>query len=212
MLHTSDVPILVSNPIVAGESVLRTHLLPGLVLALRHNEGQQNPNIRLVEFGHVFRLGEKGEPEEDEHLGVLLAGQGDGASTAVVLWRAIEDAFGLARGATVLEQEHRAWQGSRLALGLHPSRSAALISTADGDEHDGTVIGAIGEVDPMLLESFGLGARRVGWLLLDVGALLRGSSPLRSRDEDQQVPAGSSSTSRSCCPMPSLLRRFEPHL
>jgi phenylalanyl-tRNA synthetase beta chain len=164
-LKTADRAVVVANPIVAGESVLRTHLLPGLINALRHNEGQNNPYLRLFEIGHVFRLGDA-EPLEDEHVGVLLAGRDDDATTAVALWRGVIDSLGIDETSVVIDQREQTRGPSSLAAGLHPSRAGALVDRATNG-----IVGAIGEVDPDLLESFGVTRRRVGWLVAHVPSL-----------------------------------------
>jgi phenylalanyl-tRNA synthetase beta chain len=67
--------------------------------------------------------------------------------------------------------------------GLHPTRSAHLVvppnSGADDSDARAVVIGSVGEVDPDVATTFGLirtsgsnaGARRIGWLEVDLGLL-----------------------------------------
>lgn len=188
-----------ANPMVAEESVLRTHLLPGLLEALRRNVGRGNEGVRLFELGAVFAAR---EPEagtggtsletlvdEREHLGVLLAGEGDDATSAVAcLWRLVEG-LGLEEGAVALrprlggpgEQaspvlDDEEGLGADLLVGCHPTRHA-LVVVAGAPRP--AVLGAVGEVDPLLLDAFGIdGERRVGWLALDLGRLT--SAPRRS--------------------------------
>jgi phenylalanyl-tRNA synthetase beta chain len=61
-----------------------------------------------------------------------------------------------------LELHQRAADG---LAGLHPGRSAAVAAG------DGADVGLVGEVDPGVLEAFGI-AGRVAWLELDLTALL----------------------------------------
>ncbi|MGP8163708.1 MAG: phenylalanine--tRNA ligase subunit beta [Acidimicrobiales bacterium] len=181
--------VLLTNPVVREESALRTHLLPGLLGALRQNASTRNGSVRLFEIGRVFaHPGPGGElPVEREHLGVVLARDGDGATAAVELWRRIVEGLGLEPAATELVQDE---PGSRLvlddpvALGCHPTRTAA----ARGADRSGetVTVGFVGEVDPVALGAFDLTGRRVGWLVLDLARLFalrhrEGHAPVLSR-------------------------------
>jgi phenylalanyl-tRNA synthetase beta chain len=145
--------IAIANPLVAEESVLRTSLLPGLVKALATNAARRNTGVGLWEIGRVFRrhpdgAGPEPLPDEREVLGVALGGRD--AAEAVHEWRAVAELLGL-RGISVRNDA---------VPGLHPTRSARL-DTGD------LVVGAVGEVDPAVLESHGI-AERVGWLEVDL--------------------------------------------
>ncbi|MBN2622344.1 MAG: phenylalanine--tRNA ligase subunit beta [Acidimicrobiales bacterium] len=146
--------IEIANPLVADESVLRTSLLPGLVKALATNAARRNTGVGLWEIGHVFRRpaadGAAGPlPDEREMLGVVLGGRD--ASEAVQEWWAVAEVLAL-RGVTIRNE----------ALpGLHPTRSARLVGPA------GEALGTVGEVDPLVLESHGIG-ERVGWVEVDL--------------------------------------------
>lgn len=149
----------VENPLAREESVLRLGLLPGLVKAVAANAAHRDPEVALFEVGRVFAPPREGEERahEVERVGLVLARAGDDAAGAVLAWRALADALHL--------------DGSRIDLvagaapGMHPTRSARLVS-------GGAEFGSVGEVDPGVLESFGLEGRRAGWLDLDLGALL----------------------------------------
>ena len=150
-----DDGIRIANPLVAEQSVLRTSLLPGLVGAVAHNWSHRNFGVRLFEVGHVFRRpADPSAPLPDEHevLGAVLAGQE--APAAVQLWRAVAEVLGV-DGVTVANHE---------VPGLHPTRSARLLA---GD----AVVGAVGEVDPGVLERHGIG-ERVAYLEVDLDVLL----------------------------------------
>jgi phenylalanyl-tRNA synthetase beta chain len=150
-----DEPIVITNPLVAEESVLRTSLLPGLVKALAFNESHRNTGVALFEIGHVYRHPpEPSElPDERENLGAALAGRD--ASAAVDVLVAVLDALGLDR--------HRIEAGDDIP-GTHPTRSGRVSVGRD-------VVGVVGEVDPAVLTAAGV-EERVAWLELDLGRLL----------------------------------------
>jgi phenylalanyl-tRNA synthetase beta chain len=109
--------------------------------------------------GHVFRRsdgdgagpGAWGDalPDEREMLGVALGGRD--AAEAVHEWRAVAEVLRLAG----VEVENGA------VPGLHATRSARLVGPA------GEPVGAVGEIDPAVLEAHGIG-ERVGWLEVDL--------------------------------------------
>ncbi|MBA3286899.1 MAG: phenylalanine--tRNA ligase subunit beta [Acidimicrobiia bacterium] len=142
----------VSNPIVADEDVLRTSLRPGLLRSVAFNASHRRPGVALFEIGHVYPPGPGELPDEYEALGVVLAGEE--APAAVTVWREIALAMGI--GARIDQ--------SRVAAGLHPTRSATLVAGRD-------VIGIVGEIAPEVLEAFEI-AERVAVLELDLRAVV----------------------------------------
>jgi len=169
-----------TNPLTPEESVLRRSLLPGLLGALEFNVARRQGNIRLFEVGKVFDIPSSErvkialaheDPrtsivDEREMAAVLLAYENDDARSAVQMWDTIADALRLT-GIELKSLESVAGDGGAPSSGLHPTRTALLNS---GLSHLGTV----GEVDPGVLERFGIDAdvQRVGWLELDLGVLL----------------------------------------
>ncbi|MCU1493743.1 MAG: pheT [Acidimicrobiaceae bacterium] len=160
-----------ANPMVQEESVLRSHLLLGLLGSLRHNVSHRNPAVRLFELGRVFSPSAAGEglPVEHEHLGLLLGGDGDDASAAVRAWRVLVDGLGLDAAALQLEQGPSLGPDvGALAIGVHPSRRGLVLDAATKLQP----VAVIGEVDPEVLDSFGLSRdRRVGWMVVDLEQL-----------------------------------------
>jgi phenylalanyl-tRNA synthetase beta chain len=148
--------IALLNPLVAEESILRTSMLPGLVGALAYNATRRNTAVRLWEIGHVFKRPADTDaelPDERECLGVALGGED--AAAAVQVWRAVEEALAVP-GLRVANAE---------VAGLHPSRAGRILSPS------GEALGAVGEVDPAVLEAHGI-LERVGWLEVDLDGLL----------------------------------------
>jgi phenylalanyl-tRNA synthetase beta chain len=144
--------VRITNPLVAEESVLRTSLRPGLLGALAYNESHRAEGVGLFEIGRVYPPGPGELPDEYEALCVVLAGRA--APAAVAVWREIAAALGV--GA-------RLDQGT-VPAGLHATRSATLQAGRDP-------IGAVGEVDPAVLERFGV-SERVAIVELDLGRVL----------------------------------------
>ncbi|HWD24806.1 MAG TPA: phenylalanine--tRNA ligase subunit beta [Acidimicrobiales bacterium] len=174
-----DGPLIsILNPIVQPETTLRTRLLPGLLGALRRNESHRNGAIRLFEVGRVFSASGDGDerPAEKEVLGLLLANDGDDATTAVDLFHALVDGLGIDPEALALEAAGE--RDDPADGGTHPTRTAFIVDGRDGSL-DRRVLGVVGEVDPELLRAAELSGRRVGWLAIDLDRLF--AAPLRSR-------------------------------
>ncbi len=147
-----DDGIAITNPLVAEESILRTSLLPGLVRALATNAARRNTGVGLWEIGHVFRRpADAGAdlPDEREVLGIALGGRD--AAEAVREWRAVAE--GLALTGVVVR--------NGAVPGLHPTRAARLVGAG------GEAVGAVGEIDPAVLASHGIG-ERVSWVEVDL--------------------------------------------
>lgn len=132
-----DDVLLLENPLVAEEAVLRTSLRPGLLDAVRRNLSHRLGRVALFEVGHVYPRGAGALPDETEWLCALVAGAD--VAAAVEQWATLSDA--LAVGA-LLDQ-------SRVPDGLHPGRSASLTRGKN-------VIGHVGEIHPAVLHRFGI--------------------------------------------------------
>ena len=148
--------VTLTNPLVAEESVLRTSLLPGQLKAIAYNQSHRNPDVRFFEIDHVFLPAAEGQilPDEREYLAVALAGSE--APDAVAVLDTLEQALALPN----LQLRPAA------PAGLHATRSAEVVVA-------GRVLGVVGEIDPTVLENYGVSGR-VAWIELDLGALLSG--------------------------------------
>jgi phenylalanyl-tRNA synthetase beta chain len=143
-----------ANPLVAEESLLRTSLLPGLLKALSHNAAHRNHGVALFEIGHVFLPPPDGARLPDEREMVAVAMDGCDATEAVDVWRVLAEGIGL----------HECSLAAATSPGLHATRTA--------DVHaGGRRVGVAGEVDPGVVEAFGLEGR-VAWFEVDLGLLL----------------------------------------
>ena len=147
------------DPLAREESVLRTSLLPGLLKAVAFNASHRNPDVALFELGHVFavpadRAAEL--PDEREKVAVAVAGTGAGAPAAKRILDVVLDGLRRAPEARL--------EATTAAPGLHPTRTARL-------ELAGEAAGYVGEVDPDVVEAFGIEGR-VGWIELDLDLVL----------------------------------------
>jgi phenylalanyl-tRNA synthetase beta chain len=149
-----DEAVVVSNPLVADESLLRTSLLPGLLRSLAYNASHRELGVRLFEVGNVFKQPPAGQQLPDEREVVAVALGGGDARDAVAAWQVVVE--GLLLRDVRLEAVSVA--------GLHPTRTARVVC-------DGDVVGVVGEVDPAVLDAASV-PERVGWLELDLARLL----------------------------------------
>ena len=152
-----DEGIVLSNPLVAEESVLRTSMLPGLLKSVAYNQSHRATRIALFELGAVYLPGEWSEetplPDQPEQVCAIVAGSD--ATDAVRLLHRIAADLGL--DLQIVNDE---------IAGLHPTRAASVIFR-------GRPMGQVGEVSPAVLDAFGV-AGRVAWLQLDVAPMLAG--------------------------------------
>ncbi|MGI5374108.1 phenylalanine--tRNA ligase subunit beta [Streptomyces sp. CA-251387] len=178
------------NPLNDEEPALRTSLLPGLLGALRRNDGRGSHDLALFETGLVFQpreqQGTAGHltvdrrptdeeiaalnavlPEQPRHVAVVLAGAREqagwwGKGRPADWADAVEAARLVAREAGA-ELSLRAGQYGP----WHPGRCAELAITVDGAER---VVGHAGELHPRVLKALGLPARTCA-MELDLDAL-----------------------------------------
>lgn len=164
------------NPLSDEEPALRTTLLPGLLGALRRNDGRGSHDLALFETGLVFRPtgmerravrlpvdrrpteAEIAEldaalPRQPRRAAVVLAGAREqdgwwGKGRPAVWADAVEAARLVAREAGV-ELTVRADQHAP----WHPGRCAALYATVDGEE---TLVGHAGELHPRVVKALHL--------------------------------------------------------
>lgn len=151
--------IRLKNPLRDEESALRTTLLPGLLRAARYNVSHGTDDVALFEIGKVFFARSSPDdpriPEQPDRLAFVLVGTFGPAElqrpprpvdvfVGTALWRLLSHRLDLADIDLV----------SGSLPGLHPGRTAALVS-------DGTTIGHIGELNPAAARAFELPGRVV---------------------------------------------------
>ncbi|MFJ4714647.1 phenylalanine--tRNA ligase subunit beta [Streptomyces sp. NPDC088785] len=182
------------NPLSDEEPSLRTTLLPGLLGALRRNDGRGSHDLALFETGLVFR------PTGDEHKADRLpvdrrptaaevaeltsALPAQPRRVAVVLAGAREQAGWWGKGhpstwADAVEAARIVAREANVALAVdqdqhepwHPGRCAGLYVVIDGVK---TLVGHAGELHPRAVKALGLPARTSA-MELDLDLLERAS-------------------------------------
>jgi phenylalanyl-tRNA synthetase beta chain len=171
--------VTLANPLSDEEPALRTTLLPGLLTALRRNDGRGSHELALFETGLVFRpAGDRTVPVRlpvdrrptDEEVAALDAAlPRQPRRAAAVLAGAREQAgwWGGGRPADWADAVEAARTvagaaGVELAVRAdrhepwHPGRCAALSVTVDGEE---TLVGHAGELHPRVVKALGLPER-----------------------------------------------------
>ncbi|GAA2222974.1 phenylalanine--tRNA ligase subunit beta [Streptomyces indiaensis] len=171
--------VKLSNPLSDEEPALRTSLLPGLLTALRRNDGRGSHDLALFETGLVFHPREEQRiaavlpvdrrptdeelaelnaalPEQPRHAAVVLAGAREqagwwGKGRPADWADAIEAARSVAREAGAELVIRKGQYGP-----WHPGRCAELAVTVDGAER---VVGHAGELHPRVVKALGLPAR-----------------------------------------------------
>ncbi|MFC3577162.1 phenylalanine--tRNA ligase subunit beta [Streptomyces yaanensis] len=167
------------NPLNDEEPALRTTLLPGLLGALRRNDGRGSHDLALFETGLVFHPREERRvaphlpvdrrpsdeeiaaltaalPEQPRHVAVVLAGAREqagwwGKGRPADWADAVEAARTVAREAGAELVVRKAQYGP-----WHPGRCAELLVVADGTER---VVGHAGELHPRVVKALGLPER-----------------------------------------------------
>ena len=189
-----DDAAVVSNPLSEEESVLRTSLIPGLLLAAHRNVARRVLPVRLFEIGTVFRRDGEGVHEELRAAWVMCG-------PAERAWHSTERGMDFFDGKGVLEAfldglGVREWSieaGAAVPF-AHPARSATVIA--------GDAIGFVAEAHARLAASFDLPGRVVlaelalGGLLAErpgVPAPAIPRFPAAGRDVAIVVPDGVSS-------------------
>ncbi|MFF4253121.1 phenylalanine--tRNA ligase subunit beta [Streptomyces sp. NPDC001663] len=171
--------VKLTNPLNDEEPALRTSLLPGLLAALRRNDGRGTHELALFETGLVFLPREEQKaavslpvdrrptdeeiaeldaalPEQPRHVAVVLAGAREragwwGKGRPADWADAVEAARTVAREAGAELVVRKGQYGP-----WHPGRTAELVVVADGAE---TVVGHAGELHPRVVKALGLPER-----------------------------------------------------
>jgi len=164
--------LTISNPLAVEESILRTSLRPGLLQAVAYNVSHRNADVALFEIGHVYLPPPAGQPLPDEREVIAAVLAGREAPAAVALWAELASTLGV----TDVELE------AAIVPGLHATRAARLVAG------DGVLLGAVGEIDPAVLEAWGI-TGRVACLEVELPALFARSDPDRPYRRVSRFPS-----------------------
>ncbi|HAE43981.1 MAG TPA: phenylalanine--tRNA ligase subunit beta, partial [Lachnospiraceae bacterium] len=150
--------IEIMNPLGEDFSIMRTTSLNGILTSLATNYNRRNKNVRLYEHGNVYipkALPLTELPDERMRLTLGMYGEGDFFDMKGVV-QLLMTKFGLRKKAVYKADVKRNY--------LHPGRQAQII-------YEGTVIGEIGEVHPLVCQNYGIGERTY-IAVLDMPAIL----------------------------------------
>ncbi|NTW29492.1 MAG: phenylalanine--tRNA ligase subunit beta [Coriobacteriia bacterium] len=181
-LAEDEVQVELHNPMSAEQSVLRRSLLPGLLRAVSYNQRRGVEDVHLYETGTVFHtsLGRK-RPKEHGVVAGVLAGAWHRPA-----WN--EPAVGLEffDGKGVIEALLRELGLARVEMRaaevphLQPGRSAEVVMA-------GEIVGWLGEVHPLVLDSFDTQGP-VTAFELNLAALLRSAQDVKPFSEVPRYP------------------------
>ncbi|MCL2162396.1 MAG: phenylalanine--tRNA ligase subunit beta [Betaproteobacteria bacterium] len=184
----NDAPIRLANPIASQMDVMRSSLIPGLVSNLATNRKRQQNRVRVFELGRCFMRPKQGETVsgsgdevpgfyQPRRLAALAAG-----SVLPEQWgesaRAV-DFFDLKGDLEALFAPRVLTFAPVSRPALHPGRAASVFL-------EGREIGVIGEVHPVWVQRFELGAAPVVFEV-DLDATLSALCP--EADEISRMPA-----------------------
>ncbi len=174
------------NPMNSDQSVLRQSIIPGLLHTVARNQAYGVKNIQLYEMGSSYHASEGAkQPKEKQRLAGVLAG-----AMADPTWNKPSVAFDFFDGKGVVESLMRELAVPKLrfkaldssqAPHLQPGRAAQILS-------GGTVLGWLGEIHPLVCESFDCDAPVVAFEL-DSSLLIRATRPARDFVDIPQFPA-----------------------
>jgi len=140
-------PLRVANPMTADQEYLRPNLRANLLAVLSANRRHEEGGIRLFEVGRVYLPRPNDLPNETEALCGIMSGPRreewwQGGDELLDFF----DAKGVMEGLlSHLGIEASFKKGSD--YGLHPGKQAAIVA-------DGTQIGVVGEVHPVVSKAF----------------------------------------------------------
>ena len=138
--------ITISNPLGEDYSIMRTTTLNGMLTSLATNYNRRNKNVRLYEMGNVYlpkELPLNELPDERMNFTLGMYGNGDFFDMKGVCEEFFEK-VGMKQRVTYDPQSGKPY--------LHPGRQANMI-------YDGKVIGYLGEVHPLVADTYGLGEK-----------------------------------------------------
>ncbi|MEA1959699.1 MAG: phenylalanine--tRNA ligase subunit beta [Bacillota bacterium] len=173
--------INVANPLSEEQSIMRTHLLGGLLDTVSRNLARKNNSLAFFEIGSVFIPVGDELPEEVLKAGGIVAGR----TELNWLQSSVEMDFYFLKG--IVEQlfenlgieQYQFVELSHPAY--HPGRSASILC-------QGELLGVIGEIHPVVRQNFGIKPRACAFDL-DMAKMYKLSSRRRMMEQITRYPA-----------------------
>ncbi len=138
--------IKISNPLGEDFSIMRTTSMNGMLTSLATNYNRRNKNVRLYELGNIYIAKELPLSElPDERMQFTLGMYGDG--DFYNMKGVIEELFDKLGMRDRVHYDPKAGKNY-----LHPGRQANIY-------YDGKLMGYLGEVHPVVADTYGIGER-----------------------------------------------------
>lgn len=150
--------VTISNPLGEDYSVMRTMSLNGILTSLALNYNRRNKSVRLYELGNIYlpkSLPLEELPEERMQFTLGFYGKGDFYDMKGVA----EEFFGQIGLHEIVD-----YDGTPEQPFLHPGRQAKIV-------YQGSCLGYLGEVHPLVRASYGIGERAYV-MVLDIPSVL----------------------------------------
>ena len=138
--------IRISNPLGEDFSIMRTTSMNGMLTSLATNYNRRNKNVRLYEMGNIYiakALPLQELPDERMQFTLGMYGDGDFYNMKGV----IEELFDKLGMRDRVHYDPKAGKNY-----LHPGRQANIY-------YDGKLMGYLGEVHPVVADTYGIGER-----------------------------------------------------
>jgi phenylalanyl-tRNA synthetase beta chain len=188
-------PLLLANPLAAGQTAMRRGLLGGLVESLVYNRSRGETDLRLFEVGRVYwpppgELGPGNLPLEKTYLAAVSTGAGPDVS-----WQSPgkKPDFYAAKGLAETVLRDLGVDGWSVRPShdrrFHPGRQAALVSAAQaGPDQNPVELAVFGELHPGLLSAVDI-EEKVTAVEVDLDAVGRVSTVAVRVEELPRYPA-----------------------
>ena len=144
--HALRQVITISNPLGEDYSIMRTSTLNGMLSSLATNYNRRNKDVRLYELGNVYlpkALPLTELPDERTMFTLGMYGNGDFFDMKGVCEEFFEK-IGMKKKMEYDPASEKPF--------LHPGRQANMV-------YEGTVVGYLGEVHPLVAANYGIGDR-----------------------------------------------------
>ena len=168
--------ITISNPLGEDYSIMRTSTLNGMLSSLATNYNRRNKDVRLYELGNVYlpkALPLTELPDERTMFTLGMYGNGDFFDMKGVCEEFFEK-IGMKK-----KMEYDPASGKPF---LHPGRQADMV-------YEGTVVGYLGEVHPLVADNYGIGERAY-IAMIDIKSVLEFANFDRKFTGIAKYPAG----------------------